>query len=92
MPTRTLAELSQTAIARGLDPSTPAVAVVRATRPDETVIAASIRDLPARLAELPAGPVLVMIGQVFADIEAVPELRAPAMSGSSRRNSAVISS
>jgi hypothetical protein len=35
------------------------------------VVAAPIRDLPARLAELPPGPVLVMIGRVFAEVAAV---------------------
>ena len=75
MPARTLAELAAAGIANGLDPTTPAVAIVKATRPGEAVVAAPIRDLPARLAELPAGPVLVMIGQVFADIEAVAEQR-----------------
>jgi uroporphyrin-III C-methyltransferase/precorrin-2 dehydrogenase/sirohydrochlorin ferrochelatase len=72
MPARTLVELAVTGIAHGLDPATPAVAIVKATRPGETVVAAPIRDLPARLAELPPGPVLVMIGTVFAGVEAVP--------------------
>jgi uroporphyrin-III C-methyltransferase/precorrin-2 dehydrogenase/sirohydrochlorin ferrochelatase len=75
MPARTLAELAEAGIANGLDPATPAVAIVKATRPGEAVVAAPIRDLPARLAELPPGPVLVMIGRVFADIEAVGEQR-----------------
>ncbi len=70
MPAGTLADLAATAIANGLDPAMPAVAIVKATRPGETVIAAPIRDLPARLAEAPPGPVLVMIGRVFADIAA----------------------
>ena len=69
MPARTLSELAATGIANGLDPATPAVAIVKATRPGEAVVAAAIRDLPARLAELPPGPVLVMIGKVFAGIE-----------------------
>jgi siroheme synthase len=44
------------------------VAVACATRPDERVIAATIAALPARLvAEPAAGPVVVMIGTVFAD-------------------------
>ena len=68
MPTRTLPELVAVALKRGLDPATPAVAVASATRPDERVIAARIADLPARLAAEPAtGPVVVMIGSVFAD-------------------------
>ena len=77
MPARTLAELAQIGIANGLDPATPAVAIVKATRPGETVLATPVRDLPARLAELPPGPMLVMIGRVFADVEAI-SAQAPA--------------
>ena len=73
MPARTLAELVRSGIANGLDPATPAVAIVKATQPGEAVVAAPIRDLPARLAELPPGPVLVMIGQVFAEVDAIDE-------------------
>ena len=72
MPARTLAELAATGIANGLDPATPAVAIVKATRPGEAVVVAPIRDLPARLAELPTGPVLVMIGKVFEDVAGIP--------------------
>jgi uroporphyrin-III C-methyltransferase / precorrin-2 dehydrogenase / sirohydrochlorin ferrochelatase len=75
MPARTLAELAATGIANGLDPATPAVAIVKATRPGEAVVAAPIRDLPGRLAELPPGPVLVMIGKVFAEVDAVSAQR-----------------
>jgi uroporphyrin-III C-methyltransferase/precorrin-2 dehydrogenase/sirohydrochlorin ferrochelatase len=68
MPSRTLAAFAAASTARGLDPATPAVAVANATRPDETVIAAPIADLPARLAAAdPGGPVIVMIGRVFAE-------------------------
>ena len=68
MPTRTLPELVAHALQAGLDPATPAVAVERATCADERVIAAAIADLPARLAaEPPTGPVVVMIGRVFAE-------------------------
>jgi uroporphyrin-III C-methyltransferase/precorrin-2 dehydrogenase/sirohydrochlorin ferrochelatase len=73
MPARTLAELAAAGIANGLDPATPAVAIVKATRPGEAMVAAPIRDLPTRLAELPPGPVLVMIGRVFSDLEAGSE-------------------
>ena len=64
MPVRTLEALVTRALAEGLDPSTPAVAIARATRPDQQVIAAPIGELPARLAQaaLP-GPVLVMVGR-----------------------------
>jgi uroporphyrin-III C-methyltransferase/precorrin-2 dehydrogenase/sirohydrochlorin ferrochelatase len=67
MPTKTLPSLVAHALAAGLDPATPAVAVARATRADERVIAGPVADLPARLgAEAPSGPVVVMIGRVFA--------------------------
>jgi uroporphyrin-III C-methyltransferase/precorrin-2 dehydrogenase/sirohydrochlorin ferrochelatase len=68
MPTRTLEALIRKAIAEGLDPQTPAVAVARATHPDQAAIAAPICKLSARLAEevLP-GPVLVMIGRALKD-------------------------
>ena len=68
MPKRTLAELSATAIAHGLAPDTPAVAVAAATRPEQTVIAGTIANLAARVADAsPAGPLLVMIGRALAD-------------------------
>lgn len=64
----TLAELSAKAMSAGLDPSTPAVAVARATRPGETVIRGTIADLPGRLAEAaPTGPVLILIGKVLGE-------------------------
>jgi uroporphyrin-III C-methyltransferase/precorrin-2 dehydrogenase/sirohydrochlorin ferrochelatase len=67
MPVKTHAAFAAAAIAAGLDTATPAVAVINATRPDETVIAATIADLPQRLAATAvAGPAVVMIGRVFA--------------------------
>jgi uroporphyrin-III C-methyltransferase/precorrin-2 dehydrogenase/sirohydrochlorin ferrochelatase len=66
MPSKTLPNLVQAALKAGLEPKTPAVAVASVTRAEERVIAASIADLPARLAaEPPSGPVVVMIGRVF---------------------------
>jgi uroporphyrin-III C-methyltransferase / precorrin-2 dehydrogenase / sirohydrochlorin ferrochelatase len=71
MPTKTLPALVASAVAAGLDPRTPAVAVANATREGERAIAASIADLPARLAAEPTpGPVVVMIGRVFANYAA----------------------
>ncbi len=78
MPTKTLPELVANAVQAGLDPATPAVAVERATRADERVIAATIADLPARLAaEASSGPVVVMIGRAFADYVAAAARGAP---------------
>ena len=66
MPTKTLPDLVDAALKAGLAPKTPAIAVASATRADERVIAATIADLPGRLAaEWLAGPVVVMIGRVF---------------------------
>jgi uroporphyrin-III C-methyltransferase/precorrin-2 dehydrogenase/sirohydrochlorin ferrochelatase len=76
MPVRTLAVLVEKATAEGLDPRTPALAIARATRPDQAVVFAPIAELPQRLAEaeLP-GPVLVMIGYVMGETKAVSGAR-----------------
>jgi uroporphyrin-III C-methyltransferase/precorrin-2 dehydrogenase/sirohydrochlorin ferrochelatase len=76
MPVRTLAALVEKATAAGLDPQTPALAIARATRPDQQVVAAPINALPAKLAEanMP-GPILVILGRVTAAVQA---LSAPA--------------
>ncbi len=71
MPKHTLAELAATAIARGLDPETPAIAMANATRSDEFVLSAPIAALPDRLAgQMPEGPMLVLIGRVYGEAEA----------------------
>jgi uroporphyrin-III C-methyltransferase / precorrin-2 dehydrogenase / sirohydrochlorin ferrochelatase len=69
MPAGSLGEFVASAVAHGLDPQTSAVLVARATQPDETVLAAPIAELPQRLAaaSLP-GPMIVMIGAVFAGL------------------------
>jgi uroporphyrin-III C-methyltransferase/precorrin-2 dehydrogenase/sirohydrochlorin ferrochelatase len=64
MPKKTLPALVENAIAAGLDPATPALAIAQATRPDETVVSGSIGELAK--ADLPAGPTLVMIGRMCA--------------------------
>jgi uroporphyrin-III C-methyltransferase / precorrin-2 dehydrogenase / sirohydrochlorin ferrochelatase len=69
MPVKTLAELAASAIAVGLDPNIPAVAVANATRPDERIIAAPISELAAQLhASGLTGPIVVMIGRTFSGI------------------------
>jgi uroporphyrin-III C-methyltransferase/precorrin-2 dehydrogenase/sirohydrochlorin ferrochelatase len=66
MPARTLTALVDKAVAEGLDPLTPAIAIARATRPDQQTVSAPIGELPERLAQaaLP-GPLLVMLGHVL---------------------------
>jgi uroporphyrin-III C-methyltransferase/precorrin-2 dehydrogenase/sirohydrochlorin ferrochelatase len=66
MPKRTLAELTEVALVHGLDPKTPAVAVVNATRPDEQVLVSTVGAIAAELnAAHPEGPVLVMVGEAL---------------------------
>jgi uroporphyrin-III C-methyltransferase / precorrin-2 dehydrogenase / sirohydrochlorin ferrochelatase len=73
MPTRTLAALAEKAIAEGLDSRTPALAISRATRPDQAVVTAPIGELAECLAQagLP-GPVLVMIGNTVTPLTQSP--------------------
>jgi uroporphyrin-III C-methyltransferase / precorrin-2 dehydrogenase / sirohydrochlorin ferrochelatase len=66
MPKRTLAELAANALAHGIDPETPAIAVASVTRPDEQVVSATIATIAAKLADAaPSGPVIVMIGHAL---------------------------
>jgi uroporphyrin-III C-methyltransferase / precorrin-2 dehydrogenase / sirohydrochlorin ferrochelatase len=81
MPVKTHAAFAAAAIAAGLDAATPAMAVINATRAGETVIAATIADLPQRLAAAAvAGPAVVMIGRVFARAATAEEESAPSAS------------
>lgn len=71
MAARTIAEFAALAVEHGLDPATPAIAVARATRPDERVIASTISDLPKQLvAQSVPGPLLVLIGRALAQYDA----------------------
>jgi len=68
MPVKTLAALVARAIEQGLAPGTPALAIARATRPDQAVVKAPIAELPARLSQTRlSGSVIVLFGQVCAD-------------------------
>jgi uroporphyrin-III C-methyltransferase/precorrin-2 dehydrogenase/sirohydrochlorin ferrochelatase len=67
MARATLAGFRDRALAAGLDPETPAIAVLAATQPHEQRLHATIESLPERLGELPAkGPLLVLIGHALA--------------------------
>jgi len=86
MPARTLPELAAKAMQAGLDPAIAAIAIERATRPDERIICGTIGDLPATLARLaPSGPVVVMIGRAFADYVASAPKAEPATAKPSTR-------
>jgi uroporphyrin-III C-methyltransferase/precorrin-2 dehydrogenase/sirohydrochlorin ferrochelatase len=74
MPVKTLSELVERAITQGLDPLTPAAAIVRATRPGQETIAAPVRELPGLVAKAePRGPVLVLVGRVLGNLAAAAE-------------------
>jgi uroporphyrin-III C-methyltransferase/precorrin-2 dehydrogenase/sirohydrochlorin ferrochelatase len=76
MPKKTLRELSARAMAQGLDPSTPAVVIANATRPDETIVAGTIGDIAQKIEDCaPEGPMLVMIGRVLAEVVEASEVR-----------------
>jgi uroporphyrin-III C-methyltransferase/precorrin-2 dehydrogenase/sirohydrochlorin ferrochelatase len=69
MPNKTIGELTTRAIASGLPPDTPAVAVAAATRSQERIVAGTVADIGAKLGEVSLpGPVLVFIGRVFEDV------------------------
>ncbi len=69
MPARTIAALVTRATAEGLDPTTPAVAIASATRPEQKVIAAPISVLAVQIEKAALrGPVLVLFGQVCGEL------------------------
>lgn len=68
MPKHTLIELAEVAMAHGLDPATPALAVANATRSDEQVVVSTIGAIGKDLnAEAIAGPLLILIGEALRD-------------------------
>ena len=80
MPRATLDLLVKRAIAEGLNPKTPGIAIVSATCADQAMVAGPAHALPDLVADLPAKkPMLIILGQV-ADLKrdggaALAELR-----------------
>lgn len=65
MPRKTLGEFVRKALAKGLDPRTPAVAIASATLPDENRVAGTIVEIESLADGLrPGAPVTVIIGWV----------------------------
>lgn len=65
MPRKTLGEFVRSALRKGLDPQTPAIAIASATLPDEAYVATTVADIESLASDLPAGaPVTVVIGWV----------------------------
>jgi uroporphyrin-III C-methyltransferase / precorrin-2 dehydrogenase / sirohydrochlorin ferrochelatase len=75
MPRATLGEFARSAIAAGLAPDTPAVAIASATLPTQAQIAGTVGTIAGLAASLPAGaPVTIVIGRVARE-RGVLELR-----------------
>lgn len=73
MGRRTLAQFVERALAEGLDPETPAVAVAAATRPDQAHVAGRIVDLAALVEQLdPAAPITIIVGRVAREQSIAP--------------------
>ncbi len=65
MPRRTLAPFAARAIANGLSPDTPAVAIASATLPAQQQVSGTVATIARLTEQLPAGaPVAVIVGQV----------------------------
>jgi uroporphyrin-III C-methyltransferase/precorrin-2 dehydrogenase/sirohydrochlorin ferrochelatase len=73
MGVKTLELLAGRLLANGMDPSTPALLVERATCPDERHIFGTIDNLAAKVAHAePSGPCVILIGEIFADALSLP--------------------
>jgi uroporphyrin-III C-methyltransferase/precorrin-2 dehydrogenase/sirohydrochlorin ferrochelatase len=73
MGVKTLELLAGRLLANGMDPSTPALLVERATCPDERHIFGTIENLAAQVARAePSGPCVILIGEIFADALSLP--------------------
>jgi uroporphyrin-III C-methyltransferase/precorrin-2 dehydrogenase/sirohydrochlorin ferrochelatase len=79
MPRATLGEFARSAIAAGLSPETPAVAIASATLPAQAQVSGTIATVAGLAASLPPGaPVTVVIGRVARERSSLAELRAAA--------------
>ncbi|WAC27759.1 siroheme synthase CysG [Ancylobacter sp. SL191] len=78
MPQRTWAELAAKAMAAGLDPATPAIAIFAATRPQERQVPATVGTLAAALEQAVSdgatGPCLVLFGHALGEAPAFAAL------------------
>ena len=73
MGVKTLELLAGRLLANGMDPSTPALLVERATCPEERHIFATIENLATKVARAePSGPCVILIGEIFADALSLP--------------------
>jgi len=79
MPRATLGEFARSAIAAGLPPETPAVAIASATLPAQAQVSGTVATVAGLAGSLPPGaPVTVVIGRVARERATLVELRAAA--------------
>ncbi len=79
MPRATLGEFARSAIAAGLPPETPAVAIASATLPAQAQVSGTITTVAGLAGTLPPGaPVTVVIGRVARERSGAVQLRAAA--------------
>jgi uroporphyrin-III C-methyltransferase/precorrin-2 dehydrogenase/sirohydrochlorin ferrochelatase len=79
MPRATLGEFARSAVAAGLPPETPALAIASATLPAQAQVSGTITTVAGLAGSLPPGaPVTVVIGRVVRERSAALELRAAA--------------
>lgn len=65
MPRKTLGEFVRKALAKGLDPATPAIAIASATLANEAYVAGTVTEIDTLATEMPVGaPVTILIGWV----------------------------
>ena len=85
MPQRTWGELAEKAMAAGLDPHAPALAIFSATRPEEFRVVATVSTLKDKLdaavadksaAGMTLGPCLILFGHAIGEAEAFAVERA----------------
>lgn len=74
MPRATLSKFAGRAVAAGLDPRTPAIAIASATLAEEARVRGTIADIAAQAKQLaPGAPVIIIIGRVARERLARPE-------------------
>jgi uroporphyrin-III C-methyltransferase / precorrin-2 dehydrogenase / sirohydrochlorin ferrochelatase len=88
MPRATLGQFARSAIAAGLSPDTPAVAIASATLPTQAQVAGTVATIRGLAESLPAGaPVTVVIGRVARERvhDGIGDTVTPAKAGASGR-------
>jgi uroporphyrin-III C-methyltransferase / precorrin-2 dehydrogenase / sirohydrochlorin ferrochelatase len=65
MPRRNLSELSQRMLAAGAQADLPAVAIIKASMPDEEILSGTVGALSTLALNAPEGPLLIIIGEVL---------------------------